>query len=137
LRNVNDADDGRPTVRSDFDGPSDDYGKRLTSGTEVDLAFRYQTAVDDEDATGVFSITDRVTGEFILEINADADTIRRLVDAVRRYDETTNGNEGSFSVQVVDDEGVRFEADKRTLLVYDDEGSLRRKRSLIPSGVEL
>lgn len=137
LRNVEDGADGQPTVHIEYTGPSDAFLTRLTPDTAVDVAFRFQTPVDDTEADGVFSIADRMTGEFILEVNADATEILALIDAARTYGESTNDATEGYSIGI-DQNGERlFTTEKRTLLVYDHEGSLLRQHSLIPSGVEL
>lgn len=136
LENVEDTTAGQPTVHIEFDGPTDGVSQRLTPERDVDVAFRFQTPVDEMDADGVFSVADRMTGEFILEVNVDATEILTLIDAARAYGEATNGQE-CYSVRVDHDGESVFETDKRTLLVYDNDGSLLRQHSLIPSGVEL
>lgn len=137
LDHVAEKTDGKPRVTIEFDGPSEDAGTRLTPERDVDVAFRFQTPVDTDDADGVFSVADRVTGEFLLEVNVDATAIHTLIDAARAYEETHGETDSCYSV-VLEANGERvFEMDKRTLLVYDTEGNLRRQHSLIPSGVEL
>lgn len=136
LQDVDTGADAQPTVRISYDGPSDTVVTRLTPETAVDIAFRFQTPIDDSDAEGVVSVTDRQTGAFILEVHADADEILQLIDAARVYGEATSDAEECYTVQIEYDTG-EFETNKRTLLVYDNEGSLLRQHSLIPSGVEL
>lgn len=137
LENVDTTED-KPGLHIDFEGPSETLDERLTDDIDdIDVGFRLQTPVDDADASGVFSIAERVTGEFLLEVNADADTVFELVDAAREYGQTTSDSDGCFSVTLRDEGDLVFETRKRTLLVYDNEGSLLRQHSLIPSGVEL
>lgn len=141
LRHVDRDGDRLPTAVLAYDGPSDLLEERLTdAGGEpldrerVDVAFRLRTV--DGDATGVFSLTNRLTGEFVVEVNADADSVRELVDAARRDDDPDDAD-GCYRVVVERDGETVADYEKRTLLVYDDEGNLLRQRSLIPSGVEL
>jgi hypothetical protein len=123
------------TLRSRLDGTHGD-GDRLT-GAETDAGFRLRTGLDDEDASGVFSITERATGDFVLECNEAAETVLELVRAARRYGEEEPDDDARYRIEVdIDDERVAtFE--KATFLVYDDDGNLLREQSLIPSGVEL
>ncbi|WP_136715544.1 DUF5793 family protein [Halorientalis salina] len=137
LRNVEDTADGQPTVHVEYHGPSDAYETRLTPERDVDVAFRFQTPVDDSDASGVFSVADRMTGEFVLEVNADAEDILTLIDAARAYDEATSDSAECYTVRIQEDGDRLFETDERMLLVYDNDGDLLRQHSLIPSGVEL
>lgn len=138
LQNVDDGGDEQPEAHISFEGPTDLLTDRLSTEGDVDVAFRYQTGIDEGgDAAGVFSVTDRMTGDFVLEVNADADDVRTLVDAARGYGQRSGDTDGCYRVTLAEGGETVFETDKRTLLVYDDEGSLLRKHSLIPSGVEL
>lgn len=132
--------EGRPTLDIEYTGPETTLTSQLTAESgnlyppeEIDTAFRLQNALDSEDATGVFSLTHRVTGEYLLEVNAEAETILDLVHAARDADEDT----GSYHIRIErgDEEPIDHEMD--ALLVYDSEGDLLRGHSLIPSGVEL
>ncbi|QLH77617.1 hypothetical protein HZS55_10040 [Halosimplex rubrum] len=141
LRHVDRDGDRLPTAVLAYDGPSDLLEERLTDAggdpldrERVDVAFRLRTV--DDDATGVFSLTNRMTGEFVVEVNADAESVRDLVDAARRDDDPDDAD-GCYRVAVERDGEAVASYEKRTLLVYDDEGGLLRQHSLIPSGVEL
>jgi hypothetical protein len=141
LSHVDQDGDRLPTAVLRYDGPTDLLEERLTDASgdpldreRVDVAFRFQTA--DDDATGVFSLANRMTGEFVVEVNADAESVRDLVDAARRHDGPDDA-EGCYRVVVSRDDEEVAAYEKRTLLVYDEEGSLLRQHSLIPSGVEL
>jgi len=136
LRDIEDAGD-QPTVRIAFEGPSDAFDVRLTPETDLDVAFRFQTAVDDDDATGVLALTDRITGDFVLEVNAKADVVLDLIDAAQAFGQSANDADGGYNVIIEGPEEQVLDTEKRTLLVYDSDGSLLRKHSLIPSGVEL
>ncbi|MDG5776659.1 DUF5793 family protein [Haloarculaceae archaeon H-GB2-1] len=140
---VAEDDDRKPVVVLEFDGPTgllderltDEEGASLDAG-EVDVAFRYTTAEDATDAEGVFSVTNRLTGGFILETNTVAEPIMRFIQAARS-DAAEEADGGRYEVVIHMQDGEEIVYDKRTLLVYDDEGDLRREHSLIPSGVEL
>lgn len=133
---------GIPTVSIDFEGPADELVDRLTdaegeslSPDEIDVAYRLQGPIA-ESPEGVVAVTNRVTGEFVLEMNADSEDVLRFIDAAREY-----GSEGEeaprYRIRVrVDDEQL-LEEEKSTFLVYDVDGGLVRQHSLIPSGVEL
>lgn len=136
----------KPTVHIDFQGDEDDLHDRLSgpdgellSAEETDVAFRLLSdadASDAADAEGVVSVTNRVTGDYVLELNADADDVFAFIRAARRYGEDA-GDDGQYRVTV----GVNGESvatyDKTTFLVYNHEGDLLRRHSLIPGGVEL
>lgn len=132
-----------PRLRILYEGPIEPFldgftrDEALVPPEEVDVAFRLQGPMDDPDATGVLSLTDRYTGEFLLELNATVDTMVGFLRAARRYGETVADSSGRFEVDIQADDDKRISYEKRTLLVYYEDGSLARKHSLIPSGVEL
>ncbi len=127
--------DSDPTLTLDYEGPAGNLTARLAdagglpAADEVDAAFRLQGPAD-EDPQGVFSLTRRMTGEYLLEANANAGKIRVLVDAAREAD-------GRYHVDIQRPGGDPVTFSKETLLVYDTEGNLLRGNSLIPSGVQM
>ncbi|MEY7847814.1 DUF5793 family protein [Natrarchaeobius sp. A-rgal3] len=133
----------KPSVSIDFTGPATMLRERLTGpdgdaleATETDVALRLQEPLES-DASGVVSVTNRITGEFILELNEEAGDVLRFIRAARGYGEDASEDDGRYDVEITL-EGEHFVTyDKRTFLVYDDEGNLLRQHSLIPSGVEL
>ncbi|WP_254837926.1 DUF5793 family protein [Natronomonas marina] len=137
---VGDEANRRPVVTIGYDGPADQLETRMTKGgsllgeSEVDVGYRLQGAEDD--GAGVLAIADRVTGEYVLELNAGAEDVFALVEAAREFGQATD-TEDRYRI-VVESGGDHLATyDKSTLLVYDHEGELLRSRSLIPSGVEL
>ncbi|WP_435347518.1 DUF5793 family protein [Haloarchaeobius sp. HRN-SO-5] len=133
----------KPTVTISFEGPVSTLRERLTGpedepldASETDVTFRLQTSVDDPDAQGVVSVTNRVTGDFLLELNETADDVLKFIRAARRYGESA-GDEGEYTVHILLDGEDFVTYEKSTFLVYNAEGNLLRNQSLIPSGVEL
>ncbi|THE62798.1 hypothetical protein D8Y22_20260 [Salinadaptatus halalkaliphilus] len=140
-----DGEPKKPAVSIEFTGPESMLRERLTgtdgdvlAASETDVALRLQEPLGD-DADGVVSVTNRITGEFILELNEAADDVLQFIAAARGYGESTNDDDGRYDVSITlegaDEPFVSY--DKQTFLVYDEEGSLLRQHSLIPSGVEL
>ena len=131
-----DESSNQPVISITYDGPDGMLTDRLAAedGTldaaDLDVTYRL-TAGGDSGPTGVLSITDRLTGDFVLETNAEPDAIESLVEAA------SDGDEASYRLRLTDSEGKSTVYDKELLLVYDDGGSLRRGESLIPAGVEL
>jgi hypothetical protein len=130
----------KPTVAIEFDGPSERLRSRLagTEGTvvaadETDVNYRFHA---DSEGGGVLSITNRITGDFVLELNADADGVLAFIRAARAYGEHTD-EDGRYRITVQQDDERLLAHEKSTFLVYDDEGNLIRQHSLIPGGVEL
>ena len=132
-----------PTVTIDFDGPDEQLTERLTdesgavlAADELDVSYRLHGPVDDADTGGVVAVTNRVTGDFVLELNADAEDVTRFVDAARAYGKRDDDGK-RYRVEVTIGGGPFTTYEKSTLLVYDADGDLLRGHSLIPSGVEL
>ncbi|QWC19923.1 DUF5793 family protein [Halorubrum sp. 2020YC2] len=148
---VGDGADSRspPLVRIDFHGPAELLRGRLSGGgsddgadgddlltaDEIDVAFRLREPLGEaDDPEGVVGVTNRYTGDFILELNETATDVLPFIHAAR---DATDDGDARYRVEI-DVEGERLVAyDKDTFLVYDHEGNLLRSESLIPSGVEL
>lgn len=127
-----------PTLVVTAEGSPEELGTRLEDvdgdrleADGVDLAFRFTTDVDAGDAEGVLAMTDRLTGDFVFELNAEADPVLSFVRSARR------DGDGQYRVRVEAEGETLATYDKGTLLVYNNEGDLLREQSLIPGGVEL
>ncbi|KTG16324.1 DUF5793 family protein [Haloferax profundi] len=134
----------QPTVSIDFYGPPEELRERfsapggdvLASG-DLDVSLRLQGPINETDTRGVVSVTDRLTGDYVLELNADAEDVLYFIGAAREYGRNSDDKDGHYRVDVAI-EGEHFATfEKSMFLVYDVDGSLLRGRSLIPSGVEL
>lgn len=133
----------QPLVQIEFSGPGETLRERLSDadgepleGEDVDVAFRLQGDLDEDPAApGVVAVTNRITGDFVLELNETADDVLQFIEAARAYSEADD--DGSYRVVVSIDGEPLTEYEKRTFLVYDAEGEFLREESLIPSGVEL
>lgn len=148
VQNIDWVDDGgdpqKPLVHIDFRGPAELLRERLTgsdgellSAGETDVAFRLQESVHDPTAAGVVGVTNRLTGDFVLELNEDAADVLQFIRAAREYGTVADADDGRYRVELTLDGEPLVTYEKRTFLVYDADGSLLRDRSLIPSGVEL
>ena len=132
-----------PTVRVDFQGPETDLregfqkpdGETLEA-EETDISFRLQSDPDAADAEGVVGVTNRVTGDFIFELNVDAADVFEFLGAARRYAEETE-DAANYRVELYLDGESFVSYEKDTFLVYTRDGDLLRSQSLIPGGVEL
>ncbi len=137
------GDPEQPTVRIDFQGPEGMLHDRLAGpagdlldADETDVSFRLRGDEAERDG-GVVAVTNRVTGEFVLELNEAADDVLRFIRAAREYGRHADDGDGRFRVHVTVEGESLVDYEKRTLLVYDADGNLLRSESLIPSGVEL
>ncbi len=144
VEGVEDDADGpaTPLVRIDFHGPEGLLRDRLSGADgdlldagSVDVAFRLQEPLSEgADAEGVVGVTNRYTGDFVLELNETADDVLPFIRAAR---ESAGDDDARFRIEI-DIEGERLVTyDQDTFLVYDRDGNLLRSESLIPSGVEL
>lgn len=134
---------GLPTVEIDFQGPESTLRDRFTDNDDevldaedTDVTFRLQNPAEDAEAEGVVAVTNRLTGDFILEMNADAEDVLEFISAARRYADAT-GTDARYRVDVSFDGDHFVTYEKSTFLVYNKDGDLLRSNSLIPSGVEL
>jgi len=131
---VDEPSDDRPVIAITYDGPDGMLTDRLTTdegsldASELDVAYRLTGG--DSGPTGVLSITDRLTGDFVLETNVEPAVIEALVDAA-------GDDEPSYRIRLTDSDSTSTIYDKEILLVYDEGGDLRRSESLIPGGVEI
>lgn len=141
---VTTGDGTKPQITVSFDGPSEQFMEQLggENGTgtalesdRLDVSYRMHDDSMAPGTSGVLAVTDRVTGDFILECNADAGTIDRLVTAAREHDDSTSDGQYQFTLTVNGHDAIA--CDRDLFLVYSTEGELLRQHSLIPSGVEL
>jgi hypothetical protein len=132
----------RPVVTITYEGPTEQIETRLQKGSsmledgDVDVAYRLREPLESADAGGVVAIADRVTGEYVFELNAGAADVLAFVDAAREFGDRTDSESRYRIVLETEDEHL-VTYDKSTLLVYDPDGNLLRGKSLIPSGVEI
>ncbi len=135
------GDPQKPTVVIDFDGPSEVLEARLAGSNglvdadETDVNYRFHE--DGPEGDGVLSITNRITGDFVLELNAESQGVLEFIRAARAYGEAAADGDGRYRVTVRLDDEELLTHDKSTFLVYNHEGNLVRQHSLIPGGVEL
>jgi hypothetical protein len=136
---VTDLDEGLPTLRVDLEGPVDEFADRLHDedgplpARAIDVGYRLLDPLEDDEAMGVLGVTNRVTGEFILELNAAAEDVLEFVRAARARQE----DDARYRLRIVHDGDELAGYEKSTFLVYEPDGDLLRQHSLIPSGVEL
>lgn len=135
------SDPEKPTVIIDFEGPASLLEERLgdepAEDSEIDVTFRFQTELEESEATGVVSVTDRLTGSYVLELNAPAADVFEFIRAAREYGDRAGEDDDQYGFEIRIDGEVVLTYDKRTFLVYTRAGNLLREHSLIPSGVEL
>lgn len=133
---VDEPSNDRPVIEISYDGPDGELADRLKTDdgsldtSELDVTYRL-TADADGEATGVLSIANRITGDFVLETNADPGSIDSLVSIA------SDGDDTDYRIRLTDSDGKSTVYDKELLLVYDQSGSLCRSESLIPGSVEL
>lgn len=138
-----DADPEMPCLKIAYDGDpeelatglEDAYGERLDAD-EIDVTVRLQGDIGSDDAHGIIAMTSRVTGDYLLETRISAPDIVTFTRAARRFGDHTEGT-SRYRISLLVDGEISAEYEKRTLLVYSEDGDLLRHHSLIPSGVEI
>lgn len=132
-----------PTLAVSFGGDREELEERVLrpdgerlAAEETDVTIRLHGTPEDADAEGVIAITNRISGEYVIEFNVNVEDALAFTRAARRYAERTE--EGSrYRIRITCDGADIATYEKRTLLVYSGDGELLRQHSLIPSGVEI
>jgi len=138
-----DAEPRCPMASIAFDGDPSSLRDRLERGTDeppsaadLDLTVRLQRSAESGEAEAIIALTHRLTGDYVLELTADPETVLAFTRAARRYGEVAE--EGPwYQIRLLVGNDVITEYEKETLLVYGPDGELLRQHSLIPGGVEL
>jgi len=140
---IDDSDQSLPTMMIESDAAAEKLHSRFEDvdgapleADRIDVSFRFTSGLDADDPTGVLGITDRLTGDFVLEVNADGGTILSFVREARRQGKH-DGGDGQYRIRVVAAGETLTAYGRETLLVYNNDGDLLREHSLIPGGVEL
>jgi hypothetical protein len=138
-----DAEPRLPMVSIAFDGDRSTLRDRLEGADgeplpadDVDLAVRLQRSAESGDAEAIIALTRRLTGDYVLELTAEPETVLTFTRAARRYGEA-NEDGPWYRTRILAGEDVVADYEKETLLVYGPDGELLRQHSLIPGGVEL
>lgn len=133
----------KPVLVIHFKGSDSELQDRLESPeagrpypNEIDITFRLRSHRDESDASGVLTISNRLTGEHMLEFETDAKPVFDFVHAVHRYADET-GKEVQYYIDLKSDEGTGWDWEKQVLAVRASDGDLLRGRSLLPTWVEL
>ena len=138
-----DAEPRLPTVTIRAEADAGELRDRLTAGADeiaaaedVDLAVRLQRNAESGDAEAILALTHRLTGDYVLELTAEPETVLAFTRAARRYGETEEDGPW-YRARIVAGDHELAAYEKETLLVYGPDGELLRQHSLIPGGVEL
>jgi len=132
-----------PCLRIAFDGEQSALRSRLTDAhgepidaATIDVTVRLQGDLEADGTDGVVAMTSRMTGDYLLEVQIDAADIITFTRAARRFGEHSE-RPSRYLVRLIAGGEPVAEYEKRTLLVYSQNGDLLRHHSLIPSGVEI
>jgi len=122
------------TLRIEWTGSADELKAAFESPArdqytpdEIDLSYRVQPTDYPAATGGVLSLTDAMTGTYLLELNVSPS----------RIDELTQTADGGYVVELRHDDEPIATFPKDTLLVYSADGTLLRERSLIPDSLEI
>lgn len=146
LDNTEWLDTGRqpesPQLVIQYDGSEIALAKRFlgTDGSgytpdELDLFYREQVSDSPLTSNGVLGVSDRITGEYLFEINTSTAVIEEFAYAIRQYAEASETPARyEVALWVEDSEVAVFT--KETFLVYQPDGTLLRHQSLTPRSIE-
>lgn len=133
---------GRPTLSVHCYDETDAVGARVNrgngevlTGTDLDVAFRFQTSTKVDESTGILSVTDRTTGAFIVEVPTSSRPIVEFVRVARRNGDTAT--DSTYAIRLLLDNDPVVVDEKRAFLVYAADGTLLRHCSLIPADIEI
>lgn len=134
----------QPELQFQFEGSVEGLRRLLTArlredttAEDLEVAFRMLPAAAQGDL-GLLSLTDRVTGHYIIETEMAVAPLEEFIHAVGVSGSDDVGDQDPryrVALYASTEPVTSFEMD--LLLVYDADGTLRRTGSLIPSGVDL
>lgn len=133
-----DGEPVRPVLRFAFDGSRDSIGQRLLRRLRDDTTSDDMVVSHRRGPTGrrgVLSISDRVTGRYLLEADVKIGLIPEFVNAVSRYADDT-GSDRRYRVEIDANDGSVTGFETGLLLLYDEQ-TLLHESSLVPASVEL
>ena len=125
--------EGAPSeLRSAFEGVD---GTPLAA-SDLDVSLRLKDPIDAADPDGVLAVTNRLTGDFLCELNVAAETVLEFLAAAKRRGSAVEGPSKYRLRLLADGSPIRTD-ELDTFLVYATDGDLREAESLLPSSVEL
>ena len=147
LRNTGWLDNGstpsQPCLRLHVTLSSDDLAERFQAGdgstyrpSDLDLYFRDRSSSRAAVEDGILTVSDRLTGDLVLEAVVSASVIEQFVSAVRQYAART-GNECKYTVELQREGTISTSFKKQIFIVYNAENDLLRERSVIPKHMQL
>lgn len=132
-----------PTLRLQYDGPESTLRSALEgadgthlSESDIDVSIRLTEAFEDDAQTGVLAVSERLTGDFVCELNVDARRVFDFLAAVTRRAAAVNGPP-KYRIQFVAQTTPIRTYEMDTFLVYTEGGELQESESLLPNGVQL
>lgn len=132
-----------PTLRLEFEGEPGELRSAFegVDGTplaaaDLDVSLRLQDPIDTADPDGVLAVTNRLTGDFLCELNVSASTILEFLSAARRRGSAVDGP-AKYRLRVIADGSPIRTDELDTFLVYTQTGDLKESESLLPSSVQL
>lgn len=100
---------------------------------QLDVLFRVNQ--DDPNTPGVLGIGNRLTGDYLLEIEVDRTRIFSFVDVVHRYADTT-GRDVQYELWISSEDGLVVDYALQVLPVFSSDDGILRHRSVLPVWVD-
>jgi hypothetical protein len=132
-----------PTLSLSYDGPAAELRSALegADGTQLaeedlDVSLRLTSPFEVSDPDGVLAVTNRLTGDFVCELNVAARRLFEFLAAAKRRGAAVDGAPRYRLQFRAGDSPIRT-VELDIFLVYTESGDLRESESLLPSSVEL
>ncbi len=138
----NDGEPKQPVVRLHFSGDRRQLVqilfanlRRAATSEDIELSFRVLPPRDGPQR-GILSFSDQVTGAYLTEVELEARAVEALSKAVRAY-ATQTEHDSAYQVEIRTPTSVVTVFETDLLAVYDTNGTLLRRQSLLPTGIGL
>ncbi len=138
----NDGEPVQPVIRLHFDGDRQQLVqilfanlRRTATSEEIEVSFRLLPPFDGPQR-GILSLSDQVTGAYLTEVPLEARAVESLSKAVRAY-ATQTEHDSAYQVEIRTPTSVVTVFETDLLAVYDPDGTLLRRQSLLPPGIGL
>lgn len=101
----------------------------------IDVTYRLHTDYRDLNGFGILGVTD-TTGEYILECEADIETIFEIINVANLYGDRLH-TDSLYKLWIEAEDGLVQRWTVGNLIVLSADGNILREQSLIPPGLNI